>query len=62
VDQEAASMKYYVYVSRTKVDMLVSQIPPKISQRIAAELDIDLKLIQVKLTSTHPGGRLSIRN
>jgi hypothetical protein len=47
-------MKYYVYVSRTKVDMFFSQIPPKVSSRIAAELDIDLKLIQLKLTPTTP--------
>ena len=38
-------MRYYVYVSDSKVDMLYSQMPRGIRDRIAAELKIDLKVI-----------------
>jgi hypothetical protein len=42
-------MKYFVYVSDAKVDMLFAQIPRKISERISAELKISLKVISVTL-------------
>ena len=42
-------MKYYVYVSDAKIEMLCSQIPRSIREQIAAELKIDLKLISVSL-------------
>lgn len=35
-------MKYYLYVSDTKVDMLYSQIPQSLLKKIATELRIDL--------------------
>jgi hypothetical protein len=38
-------VKYYIYVSDTKVDMLYAQIPQKIKSQIATELKIDLKLL-----------------
>lgn len=44
-------MLYYVYVSDTKLDMLSSQIPPKIRDSIAAELKIDLKLLSLTVKS-----------
>jgi hypothetical protein len=42
-------MKYYIYVSDSKVDMLYSQIPHGIREKIAAELKIDLKVLSVSL-------------
>lgn len=42
-------MKYYIYVSQTKVDMLFSQIPQGIRDRIATELKFDLKIFSVTL-------------
>jgi hypothetical protein len=41
------SMKYYVYISDTKVDMLYSQIPKKIRDKIAVELGINLGMFSV---------------
>jgi len=43
-------MRYYVYVSDSKVDMLYSQMPRGIRDRIAAELKIDLKVISVSVS------------
>ena len=37
-------MKYYIYVSEAKVDMMFSQIPRRTRDRIATELKFDLKL------------------
>jgi Family of unknown function (DUF7019) len=42
-------MRYYVYVSDTKVDMLFAQIPVALRDRLAAGLKIDLKLVAVSL-------------
>jgi hypothetical protein len=42
-------VKYYLYVSDTKVDMLYGQIPEKLRSRIAGELKIDLKVVQLAL-------------
>lgn len=42
-------MKYYIYVSDTKVNMLYEQIPRDIKTKIAAEIKIDLKLLSVTL-------------
>src|SRR5258708_39832202 len=38
-------MKYYVYISDTKVDMLYPQIPKSLLKKIASNLSIDLKLL-----------------
>jgi hypothetical protein len=35
-------MKYFIYISTLKVNMLFDQIPPQLNKRIAAELKIDL--------------------
>jgi hypothetical protein len=37
-----SKMKYYIYISEAKVDMLYSQIPQKLLKKIASELNIDL--------------------
>lgn len=42
-------MKYYVYVSDTKVDMLYGQIPQKFLKKISAELGINLGLVSLSL-------------
>jgi hypothetical protein len=39
-------MRYYIYVSATKVDQLYAQIPRSLRDRIAAKFTIDLKLIK----------------
>ena len=38
-------MKYYVYISDAKVDMLLAQIPHDAKQRFATEFKFDLKLL-----------------
>ena len=47
-------MKYYIYISDTKVDMLYAQIPIKLREKVATELKIDLKLISTTLTQKAP--------
>lgn len=42
-------MKYYLYVSDTKVEMLYAQIPKGIRDRIVGELKLDLKVLSVSL-------------
>jgi len=43
-------MKYYVYISDTKVDMLYPQIPKPLLKRIASNLSIDLKLLGAEVS------------
>ncbi|HYT46447.1 MAG TPA: SAVMC3_10250 family protein [Methylomirabilota bacterium] len=43
-------MKYYIYISDTKVDMLYPQIPKPVLKRIASSLSIDLKLLGAELS------------
>jgi hypothetical protein len=38
-------MKYYIYISDTKVDMHYEQIPPRLRDKLATELKIDLKFL-----------------
>lgn len=40
-------MKYYIYISDAKVDMLLPQIPHETKRKIATEFKIDLKLLSV---------------
>lgn len=40
-------MKYYVYISDAKIDMLLPQIPHEVKQRLATEFKFDLKLLSV---------------
>jgi hypothetical protein len=49
---EGGGMKFYIYVSDAKLDMLFAQMPMPISKRIAADLSIDLKVVSVSLTHT----------
>jgi hypothetical protein len=41
-------MKYYIYISDAKVDMLFSQIPHDIKKKVALEFGFDLKLFSAK--------------
>lgn len=43
-------LRYYVYVSDAKVDMLFAQIPPRLRNRIAAELKLDLKVVSASVS------------
>jgi hypothetical protein len=47
-------MRYYVYVSETKVDQLYAQIPPRLRDRLATKLTIDLKLIKGEFEGRQP--------
>lgn len=44
-------MKYYIYISSLKVDMLFEQLPAPLKKKIAAELKIDLKILIQRSTS-----------
>ena len=41
-------MKFYIYISETKVNMLCAQIPKKFIRKIAKELKIDINVLFVK--------------
>ncbi|MEU6124868.1 SAVMC3_10250 family protein [Streptomyces sp. NPDC047123] len=47
-------MRYYLYVSTTKVDMLYGQIPQKLLRRLAVEAKLDLKVVSLALQSPRP--------
>lgn len=44
-------MKYYLYISDAKVDMLLPQIPHDVKRKVATELGFDLKILKVSRTS-----------
>lgn len=44
-------MRYYLYVSTAKLDMLYEQIPPKLLRRLAVEAKVDLKVLSVSVQS-----------
>src|SRR3954454_11749274 len=46
---QADSIKYYLYVSDAKVDMLCAQIPRTVLNRIAAEFKLDAKVLGISL-------------
>jgi hypothetical protein len=43
------AVRYYVYASDTKIDMLYSQIPQNLLSRFVAELKLDVKVLAVSL-------------
>jgi hypothetical protein len=49
--RQPRKLKYYVYISDAKVDMLFAQIPVKLRNRIAADLTIDLKILSASISS-----------
>src|SRR3984957_14945888 len=42
-------LKYFIYVSDTKVDMLYSQIPRSLKDKIAGELKLDLHVVSASV-------------
>ncbi|WP_030682534.1 DUF7019 family protein [Streptomyces sp. NRRL B-1347] len=48
-------MRYYLYVSTAKLDMLYEQIPPKLLRRLAVEAKVDLKVLSVAVQSPRAG-------
>jgi hypothetical protein len=42
-----AQLRYHVYVSDAKLDMLYEQVPTPLRKRLAAEVKVDLKLISI---------------
>ncbi|MET7363839.1 SAVMC3_10250 family protein [Streptomyces sp. NPDC005562] len=45
-------MRYYLYVSTAKVDMLYGQIPQKLLRRLAVEAKLDLKVVSLALQAS----------
>ncbi|WP_035700912.1 DUF7019 family protein, partial [Glycomyces tenuis] len=43
------ALRYYLYISDTKLDMLFDQIDPRQRRRLSAEVDVDLKLAGLRL-------------
>jgi hypothetical protein len=42
-------MRYYQYISDSKVDMLLPQIPLKAKQKITSEIGFDIKILSGKI-------------
>jgi hypothetical protein len=42
-------VKYYVYISDAKVDMLLPQVPHKLKKKVATEFKVDLKVFSASL-------------
>ena len=49
-------MKYYVYISDAKVDMLFPRVPHDITERVALEFKMDLKLHAARPETEAEGG------
>ena len=57
------TLKYYLYISDTKVDMLFPQIPGNILKKIGGELHINLGIFNVNLVYNNViGERATQRN
>ena len=54
-------MKYYLYISEAKVEMLLAQIPHDRKKKVASELGIDVKLMKAsrKTETEHEESRVS---
>ena len=44
-------MRYYLYISDAKVDMLLPQVPGVLQKKVAAELGFDIKLLSGKIST-----------
>jgi hypothetical protein len=44
-------MKFYVYISDSKIDMLLPQVPHEVKKKVATEFGIDLKVLTAKRTA-----------
>jgi hypothetical protein len=47
-------MRYYIYISETKINQLYAQIPVKLRQKIASKFTIDLKLVKAEFEGRQP--------
>lgn len=54
-------MKYYVYISDAKVDMLLGQLPDRERQKLAVELKVNLAVLSMKVTGTGTVGPIDHR-
>ena len=43
-------LRYLVYLSDSKIEMLLDQMPVSLRKEMASELKVDLKLLSVKLS------------
>lgn len=50
------SFRYYLYISESKVDMLLAQIDPGMSRQRSAETGVNLKVFSARRTSESPTG------
>lgn len=53
-------LRYYLYISDSKVDMLLPQIAPRLAAKRTSEVDVDVKVVTVKRTiETQDEGRIA---
>ena len=52
--KEPAPLRYFIYISDTKLEMLFEQIDPALRRTISAQATIDLKLASLTLRQTDP--------
>jgi hypothetical protein len=50
------ALRYFVYISDPKVDMLLSQIEPDAKKKLATEFSVDLKVFAAKRSTEHGRG------
>lgn len=48
------ALRYYLYISDSKVDMLLPQIAPRLGAKRTSEVDVDIKVVTVKRTVETP--------
>src|SRR4051794_14745891 len=53
-DMPTSGLRYYVYISATKVEMLYSQVPPAFLKGAEAELKVNLGIISTSLKGRGP--------
>ena len=49
MDSDKEMMRYYVYISDAKIDMLYPQIPKKFLKKYSKEFKFDIKIFSVTL-------------
>src|ERR1700690_995131 len=54
--RKATPLRYYIYVSDSKLDMLFEQVDQRSRKRISAELKIDLKVASLTLSEAEDPG------
>ena len=54
--RKGSQVRYYIYVSDSKLDMLFQQIEPGLRKRISAEVKVDLKLASITLRDADSQG------